>query len=69
MNDLLNFDWNLLDDLFSGSDLNNLVNVFLDDFMNLDQMWNNSFKLDDLVLFDEFFNDLLDFNDSWNLNN
>ena len=69
MNDLLNFDWNLLDDLFSGSDLNNLVNVFFDDFMNLDQMWNNSFKLDDLVLFDEFFNDLLDFNDSWNLNN
>ena len=69
MNDLLNFDWNLLDDLFSGSDLNNLVNVFLDDFMNFDQMWNNSFKLDDLVLFDEFFNDLLDFNDSWNLNN
>jgi hypothetical protein len=69
LNDLLNFDWNLLDDLFSGSDLNNLVNVFFDDFMNFDQMWNNSFKLDDLVLFNEFFNDLLDFNDSWNLNN
>ena len=55
MNDPFNFDWNFLDNFFSGSDLNNLVNVFLDDFVNLDQLWNNRFKFDDLVLFDELF--------------
>lgn len=37
--------------------------------MNLDQLWNNGLKLNNLVFFNELFDDLFDFNDSWDFNN
>ncbi len=65
LDDLLNFNWDFLDDLFSGSNFNDLFDVLLDDFVNLDQLWNDGFKFDDLVLVNKLLNELFDFNNSW----
>jgi hypothetical protein len=65
LNDLFDFDWNLLDDFLSDSDFNNLFNVLLNDFVNLDQLRNNGFEFDNLVFFDHLFNDFFNLNNSW----
>lgn len=69
LDDLFNFNRNFLDNLFSESYFDDLVNVFLNDFMNLNQLRNNSLEFNNLVLLNEFFNDLFNFNDLWNFNN
>ncbi len=42
LNDFFNLNYNFLDDFLSESNFNNLFNVFLDNFMNLDELWNDS---------------------------
>ena len=69
LDDLLNFNWDFLDDFFSDYNFNDLFDVLLDDFVNLDQLWNDCFKFDDLVLVNKLLNELFDFNNSWDFDN
>lgn len=69
LDDLFNFNRDFLDNLFSESYFDDLVNVFFYDFVNLNQLRNNSFEFNNLVLLNEFFNNLFNFNNLWYFNN
>lgn len=67
MDDLLDLDLDFFDNFFPDPDLDDLVNILLDDFMYFDQLWDNSFQFNNLMLLDHFLNDLFNFNQSWDL--
>lgn len=68
MDNLFNFNLNFFNDFFSCSDFNDLVNVFLNNFVDFNELRDDSFKFNNLMLFDNSFNDFLDFNDLWYFN-
>ena len=68
MDNLLNLNFNFLDNFLNNWDGDDLVNVFLDDLMNFNKLRNNGFKLDDLLFLNHLFNDLFNFNDFGHFN-
>ena len=69
LNNFFNFNLNFLNNFLSNSDFNNLFNIFLNNFMDFNELRNNGFKFNDLMSFNHLFNDLFNFDNSWDFNN